>query len=80
VNLPVDDRKLAEKIAQDILYQFVDFCEYNITETAIKDYNLILKKEETERNLRQKEEELRLQELEELARLKAKYETKEENA
>lgn len=74
VNIAKDDRKLAEKIAQDMLYQFLDFCDNKPTDSATNNMNEILRKDETERLEKQKQEEIRQKELEELKRLKEKYE------
>ena len=74
VNITKDDRKLAEKIAQDMLYQFLDFCDNKPTDILTKEMNNILAAEEIERSQRVKEEEMRVKELAELERLKAKYE------
>jgi len=74
VNIAKDDRKLAENIAQDMLYQFLDFCNNKPTDLTVNDMNKILRKDEDERIEKQKQEEIRQKELKELARLKEKYE------
>jgi hypothetical protein len=74
INIEKDDRKLAEKIAQDLLYQFLYMCDNKPTENAVKDMNKILSKDEDERSKKEKQGEIFRRELEELARLKAKYE------
>lgn len=74
VNTTKNDLDLQKKIAQDLFYQFLDFCNNKITDKKIKEYNKILSKEEDERTEAQKQEELKQKELKELARLKAKYE------
>lgn len=75
INIEKDDRKLAEKIAQDYLYQLLVYgdgtkvCEKNIklmNDQFIAPYKL--------KEKQKKEEELRQKELAELARLKEKYE------
>ena len=74
VNISKADTKLAKKIAQDILYQFLDFCNNEPNEKFINDMNKILCADETARLNKQKEEEIRQKELTELKRLKEKYE------
>ena len=74
VNISKDDIKLAEKIAQDMLYQFLDFCNNEPNEKFINDMNVILSAEETARLKKQKEEEIRQSELFELKWSKEKYE------
>lgn len=77
VNISKDDRKLAEKIAQDMLYQFLDFCNNEPNEKFIKDMNIILSAEETARLAKEQEKQIRQNELSELKRLKEKYELNE---
>lgn len=74
VNIEKNDRKLAEKIAQDMLYQFLDFCDNKPTDKAVSNMNKILRKDEDERLEKQKQEEVKEKELAELVRLKEKYE------
>ena len=57
-----------------MLYQFLDFCDNKPTDILTKEMNNILAAEEIERSQRVKEEEMRVKELAELERLKAKYE------
>ena len=75
INIDKDDRKLAEKIAQDYLYQLLYYGESKsidekyvdlMNDQFIEPYKI---KEELK-----KQEELKQKELAELARLKAKYE------
>lgn len=76
VNTTRNDIELQKKIAQDLLYQFLDFCsesELSYKENCIE-FNKILSKEEDERKEAEKQEQIRQKELAELARLKAKYE------
>ena len=73
VNISKDNRKLAEKIAQDMLYQFLDFCNNEPSEKFINDMNKILCADETASLNKQKEEEIKQKELAELKRLKEKY-------
>ena len=77
VNISKDDRKLAEKIAQDMLYQFLDFCNNEPSEKFINQMNIILSAEETARLAKEQEEQIRQNELSELKRLKEKYELNE---
>lgn len=77
VNISKDDRRLAEKIAQDLLYQFLDFCNNEPNDTFIKQMNEILSAEETARLAKEQEEQIRQNELAELKRLKEKYESNE---
>lgn len=74
VNITKNDRRLAEKIAQDMLYQFLDFCNNKPTDKAATVMNKILRKDEDGRLEKQKQEEIRQKELAEFARLKEKYE------
>lgn len=64
----------AKKIALDLFYQYLDFCSMKPSWESIKEFNLILRKEEVERIELQKQEEIRKEELAELKRLKEKYE------
>lgn len=77
VNTSKDDRKLAEKIAQDFLYQFLDFCNNEPNDTFIKQMNEIFSADEKARLVKEQEERIRQNELAELKRLKEKYENNE---
>jgi hypothetical protein len=74
VNICKNDRKLAEKIAQDNLYQFLAFCNNKPNRTKVDEFNNILNKDERERLQKEKEAKIREEELAQLAALKAKYE------
>lgn len=74
VNISKDDRKLAEKIAQDMLYQFLDFCHNEPDGTYVNQMNEILSADERARLDKERENQLRQKELAELKRLKEKYE------
>ena len=74
VNTERYDRKLAEKIAQDILYTYLESCDGNSNDEVMNNMNILLRQEETERLEREEQERIRQAELAELARLKAKYE------
>lgn len=74
VNLDKRDKDLAEKIAQDIFYQYMSECNGRSSEKSMKEFNKILSAEEDARKAAEKEEKLRKKELAELERLKAKYE------
>ena len=75
VNIEKDDRKLAEKIAQDYLYQLLSYGDsrkvYDKYITLMNDQFIAPYKLKEEQK---KQEELKQKELAELARLKAKYE------
>ena len=75
VNIEEDNRKLAEKIAQDYLYELLSYGESKkVYEKNVKLMNnKFLEPYKTRENLR-KQEEFRQKELAELARLKEKYE------
>lgn len=74
VNLNKRDKDLAKKIAQDIFYQYMSECNGRSSEKSREEFNKILSAEEDARKAAEKEEKLRKKELEELERLKAKYE------
>lgn len=74
VNIVEDNRKRAEKIAQDMLYQYLDFCNGTPTDDFSRDMNYNLSEAERKRAKAKAEEELKNRELAELARLKEKYE------
>lgn len=74
VNINKDDRKLAEKIAQEILYQYLAECDNTPSTKTIKEFNRILASAEIEREIIRKEKALKEKELAELKRLKEKYE------
>lgn len=75
VNIEKDDRKLAEKIAQDYLYQLL---AYGNSRKVYDKYIQLMNDQFIEpykiKERLKKEEELKQKELAELARLKAKYE------
>lgn len=75
VNIAKDDRKLAEKIAQDYLYQLLAYGESKeINDKYVKLMNDQFIEPYKIKEKLKKEEELRQKELAELARLKEKYE------
>ena len=75
INIDKEDRKLAEKIAQDYLYQLLAMGNSKTPyDKNIKLMNDEFARPTKEREKRKKEEELRQKELTELERLKAKYE------
>lgn len=74
VNTTENDLSLQMKIAQDIFYQFLSFCEGEPTDEDIYEFNKVLSREEDMRDEARKLEEIRRYELAELERLKAKYE------
>ncbi len=63
VNISKDDRKLAEKIAQDFLYQFLDFCNNEPNDTFINQMNEIFSADEKARLVKEQEERIRQNEL-----------------
>ena len=65
------DRKKAEKIAQDLLYQYLEMRE--TTNNAQKKFNWILASPQRAREAARKAEALKQKELAELDRLKKKY-------
>lgn len=74
INIEKDNRKLAEKIAQDYLYQLLSYGDSKVYDKYIKlmnDQFIALYKLKEEQK---KQEKLRQKELAELARLKEKYE------
>jgi hypothetical protein len=76
VNTTSRDRANAEKIAQDLLYQYLELC-YGVPNNKATDaMNMMLSEEERNRLELQKQEKLRQKELAELERLKKKYESK----
>lgn len=66
------DRKKAEKIAQDLLYQYLEMRE--TAKNAQKEFNWMLSAPQREREAAKKAEALKQKELAELDRLKKKYE------
>lgn len=75
VNQDKFDRKKAEKIAQDILYQYLNLAEYPFNSPDIvKVINEALSAPQRAREEAKAAEELKQKELAELARLKEKYE------
>lgn len=72
VNQDRFDRKKAEKIAQDLLYQYLEMRE--TTENTQKEFNWMLAAPHRAREAAKKAEELKQKELAELDRLKKKYE------
>lgn len=77
INIDRDNRKLAEKIAQDYLAELRSYVDGKITDDSIQlmNYKLAAPCKELER-IKKEEEEIKQKELAELERLKAKYETK----
>lgn len=71
VNQDRFDRKKAEKIAQDLLYQYLEMRE--TTKNAQKEFNWILAAPQRAREAARKAEALKQKELAELDRLKKKY-------
>ena len=76
VNIDHDDRRLAEKIAQDYLAELCSYGDGKIYEKNIKLMNDKFAAPFKEKERIRKEEELKQKELAELERLKAKYESK----
>lgn len=76
VNIDHDDRKLAEKIAQDYLVELLSYGDGRIYNKNIKLMNDRFAAPFKEKEKIKKEEKIREKELAELERLKAKYETK----
>lgn len=75
INIEKDNRKLAEKIAQDYLYQLLAYGDSTkVYEKNIKLMNNQFIAPYKLKEEQKKQEELRQKELAELARLKAKYE------
>lgn len=72
VNQDRFDRKKAEKIAKDLLYQYLEMRE--TTENAQKEFNWMLSAPQRAREDAKKAEALKQKELAELDRLKKKYE------
>ena len=71
VNQDWFDRKKAEKIAQDLLYQYLEMRE--TTKNAQKEFNRMLAAPQRAREAAKKAETLKQKELAELDRLKKKY-------
>lgn len=76
INIDHDDRKLAEKIAQDYLAELRSYGDGKIYEKNIEFMNDKFAAPFKEKERIRKEEEIKQKELAELERLKAKYETK----
>lgn len=74
INTDVNNFKLSKKIAEDILYQYLDTCDGKPNEKTAEDFNKILSADEDARILAEKENRIRQEELKELKRLKEKYE------
>ena len=74
VNMGESNFDKAKKIALDLFYQYMEFCNIKPSWDSIKKFNIILSKEETERKEAEKQLKIREKELAELARLKEKYE------
>lgn len=76
INVNIAERNFdkAKKIALDLWYQYLDFCNKKPSENSIYKFNKILSKEEDERKERIKQEAVKEKELAELKRLKEKYE------
>jgi hypothetical protein len=75
VNTTSRERSNAEKIAQDLLYQYLESCDGIPNNRATEAMNMILSEEERNRLELQRQEKLRQKELAELERLKKKYES-----
>lgn len=76
INIDHDNRKLAEKIAQDYLAELRSYGDGKIYEKNIELMNDKFAAPFKEKERIRKEEEIKQKELAELERLKAKYETK----
>lgn len=76
VNIDHNDRKLAEKIAQDYLVELLSYGDGKIYEKNIELMNDKFAAPFKEKERIRKEEKIRKKELAQLERLKAKYETK----
>ena len=76
VNIDHDDRRLAEKIAQDYLAELRSYGDGKVYEKNIELMNDKFVAPFKEKERIRKEEEIKQKELAELERLKAKYETK----
>ena len=76
VNIDHDDRRLAEKIAQDYLAELRSYVDGKVYEKNIELMNDKFVAPFKEKERIRKEEEIKQKELAELERLKAKYETK----
>ena len=76
VNIDHDDRRLAEKIAQDYLNELRFYGDGKIYEKNIELMNNKFAAPFKEKKRIRKEEKIKQKELAELERLKAKYETK----
>lgn len=74
INIDHDDRKLAEKIAQDYLAELRSYGDGNIYNEYIDLMNKKFRKQFIEMEQLKREEELKERELAELKRLKEKYE------
>ena len=74
VNVGEPNYEKAKKIALDLFYQYMDFCNTKPTNKSLVEFNRILAKDETERKEAEKQLKIREKELAELARLKEKYE------
>ena len=74
VNVGEPNYEKAKKIALDLFYQYMDFCNKKPSWKSINEFNIILSKEERDREEVKKQEKIRKEELAELARLKEKYE------
>lgn len=78
VNQKKFNRKRAEKVAQDILYQYLELSHGKLyDQEALKTINYNMSAPQRAREEERKAAELREKEMAELARLKAKYEGKE---
>lgn len=74
VNTDVNNFELQKKIAEDILYQYLESCDGKPNGKAATAFNKILSADEDARKQAEKEEKIRQKELKELERLKNKYE------
>ena len=75
VAVNIDERNLekAQKIAQDLVYQYLAMFDNKFSEKNIREFNKILSHDEDERKEKKKQEKIKEKELAELKRLQEKY-------
>lgn len=73
VNLDERNLERAQKIAQDLIYQYLAMFDNKFTVASVKEFNKILSHDEDEREEKKKQEKIREKELAELKRLQEKY-------
>ena len=73
VNLDERNLEKAQKIAQDLVYQYLAMFDNKFSEKNIQEFNKILSHDEDERKEKKKQEKIREKELAELKRLQEKY-------